>query len=107
MKNKLILLLLLLGQGCRPAMATDRHTELVQLTAHLGASYAITMVSYGAYTKEAGLAQQDAIFLALLTTIAAGIAYKVVEGGNDYVPATMKNMVGAFGAIGTIKLYEW
>lgn len=108
MKNKLILLLLLIGQGCQPALADeDKHQELVRLTAHAGASYAITMISYGAFRKGLKLSHEDSLLLSVLTAVATGIAYKAIEGGNDYLPATMKNMVGVFGAVGTIKVYEW
>lgn len=107
MRNKLILLLLLIGQGCAPAFAEEEgHQDFVRVVAHAGASFAITTLSYGTYTA-LGMNKDNAIMLAILTAVAGGLVYKYVNGGNDYGVATIKNMVGIMPAVGAIKVFNW
>jgi hypothetical protein len=80
----------------------DTHDDLVHIAAHVGLSYVATTLSYG-ILKKLNVEKDNAIIYAMCAALAAGIAYKVAEGGNDYLPATAKNSLGIVGAAIAIK----
>jgi len=88
--------------------AESSHDELVHLTAHAGASYAITMISDQIYNKFLGWSPDNSLLGGMVTALAAGSLYKLVETGK---PSSMPNGIiyngiGAIGAVGTIFVFD-
>jgi hypothetical protein len=91
-----------------PAKAESSHDELVHLTAHAGASFAITMVSDQIYNKFLGWSPGSSLLGGLATALIVGSVYKLVETGR---PASMAdgiiyNTIGSVEAIGTIFVFD-
>jgi hypothetical protein len=101
MKNLLLILgLFLLLNTPAYALSND---ELLHLSAHVGASYLLQTSFYGVNNRWLKLNKVDSEVLALATTLAIGLAYKLSEGANaDSTSRAMKqNILGSALAVVT------
>lgn len=101
MKYFKALLSIIFLASASPALAD--HEDLVHLTAHVGASYALQTVFYGFNNKVLKINKLDSEGLAFLSTMAIGYLYKLSENASSQsvAVAMSENMLGSFLAIGT------
>lgn len=92
------------------AKADFNHQDLVQLTAHVGASYAIHTTLYGVNSRLLEMDPIQAHAVAALETLAIGVLYKIAEGqdGIRQIPiASAKNALGIAGAVLTCVTFSF
>lgn len=113
---KLISLMLALSLFCGIAKAeTAAHEDQVHLAAHLGVSYAINTLVYGACTKAGGMSRTSGLIFAAMTTLAVGALYKMSESastnkpmdGAEFRTSMFRNALGVGLSAGTVLMFEF
>ena len=110
-----LLITLILFLSCLACKAETQDEELVHFTAHFGASYALSMVSYGIARKGLGLEPLPAFLVAAGTALAIGAIYKFAVDntptntsfGSDFGKSMMYNSAGVLGAGLTVKVFDF
>lgn len=100
-------LLIILSLFTLQAKADD--SSLVHLTAHFGASFAINYIVYGITEKGLGLSQHDSLIIATTTTLAIGLAYKLLEFASiaSTSKAMLQNSTGVLASDLTLTVFKW
>jgi hypothetical protein len=100
---------------CNTTLADPAHDQLVHDTAHFGASYSLSMFTYGFTHKVLGMTKNESFIFSALSTLAIGFMYKAMMA-SDLPPergipglgrAMLMNGVG-IGAMGvTVAAFDF
>lgn len=94
-----------------PAIAGDirTHDDLVHLSAHIGTSYMINVVTYGALRKWTDLSPATSVTVSALGTLAIGYLYKWNEKATweETQVSMFRNSIGVAGAVSSILVFHF
>ena len=94
----------------QPIVVDSDHDLLVHATAHFGASFALTTIFYGIYTRGFKMPPLTAFLFSALLTTSIGLSYKFMEGTGPVTglgPAILYNTAGILATGLTIKLFDF
>lgn len=91
------------------AHSINEHDDFVHFSAHVGTSYMMNMVTYGALCKWTKVNQSVAIAISALSTMVVGYFYKLNEGATweETRVSMFRNSLGVSGAVGSIVVFKF